>query len=169
MGRRGRFMKELDVMITEAGLDREALVLQTRVLLRAYERLLWQQSAVAMGSEAMSMAATLEEARCGVIVIDRLIDKDHPNPSIGPTRSGNSFVVDLMKQALFMTGCYPERGATYHTILVHSYFDHDLTDEAAAEKLHLERSIYYDRKKEATALFGYSLFAILLPDVRDML
>lgn len=37
------------------------------------------------------------------------------------------------------------------------------TDAAVSEALSVERSTYYDRKKEAIFLFGISLFGFVLP------
>lgn len=37
------------------------------------------------------------------------------------------------------------------------------TDSQVAEALSIERSTYYDRKKEATFLFGISLWGFVIP------
>lgn len=168
MGRHGKIYKDIDHMIKEHGHDTQTLIKNARTTLHAYRQLNWQHSTIIQNNQTHSMTATLEEARCGLIVFDRLEKNSQDHLAQTITRSGNHFAVRIMNQVLAMVGCYPARGALYYDILRQSYFE-GITDDSLMEKHHLERSIYYDRKREATALYGYTLYCIVLPDIQAML
>ncbi|HEM3332422.1 TPA: hypothetical protein U1A56_000183 [Streptococcus suis] len=59
---------------------------------------------------------------------------------------------------------YPEYGEIYHKIIYNYYIsEKKITDEACMRSVSLERTVYYQRKKEAIALVGVIIWGYTLP------
>ena len=59
---------------------------------------------------------------------------------------------------------YPEYGEIYHKIIYNYYIaEKKITDEACMRSVSLERTAYYQRKKEAIALVGVIIWGYTLP------
>jgi len=70
----------------------------------------------------------------------------------------NQTIIKMLESILKSIGDYPENGALYNTILKNYYFDDKRSsDERIYEELGIERTLYYQRKKEAVLLFGLQL------------
>lgn len=62
----------------------------------------------------------------------------------------NRFIYQTLRRAVEMTAGYPFHGPTYFTILDQCYFvEHPHKDADIAAHLHIERSTFYARKREA--------------------
>jgi hypothetical protein len=78
--------------------------------------------------------------------------------------------VELISKALIRVKDYPVYGNMYYEILDKQYISRfPLTEPEISEKLNIERSVFYDRKKEALYLFGICLFGYTLPEVHRLL
>ena len=59
---------------------------------------------------------------------------------------------------------YPEYGEIYHKIIYNYYIsEKKITDEVCMRNVSLERTVYYQRKKEAIALVGVIIWGYTLP------
>ncbi|WP_444658466.1 hypothetical protein ACRQV7_13020 [Caproiciproducens sp. R2] len=77
--------------------------------------------------------------------------------------------VELINKALARVKVYPVYGDMYYQILDKQYISRfPLTEPEISEMLNIERSVFYDRKKEALYLFGICLFGYTLPEVRRL-
>lgn len=77
--------------------------------------------------------------------------------------------IDLIDRALVRMKAYPVYGSIYHEILDKQYISRfPLTEPELSEALRIERSVFYDRKKEALHLFGVCLFGYTLPELRRL-
>lgn len=65
---------------------------------------------------------------------------------------------------------YPDKGALYCEIISKAYLNRfKYRESEMLEVLNMERSTYYDRKKEAILLFGLSLWGTAIPKLKDFL
>lgn len=92
-------------------------------------------------------------------------------PNLAPnetvlTRISHKLLFDTMLDYLRR---YPDNGELYHTIIYRCYFEPECpTDEAIIDALHLERSTYYDRKREAIVLFAFLMFGGFPLPIKDL-
>lgn len=79
------------------------------------------------------------------------------------------WMLELVDSAMLQIREYPCRGDLYFEILSKSYLSRFQYREAEMlECMDLERSTYYDRKKEAVLLFGLSLWGNAIPMMKQM-
>jgi ArpU family phage transcriptional regulator len=72
----------------------------------------------------------------------------------------NKTIIDVLERTIEAIRKYPDYGEMYHAILKAYYFDEKrCSDVAIYEGIHLERTVYYQRKREAVLLFGLQIKA----------
>lgn len=78
-----------------------------------------------------------------------------------------NWLVELVDQAMMKVKDFPYNGNLYFEILSMAYLHtFKYTESDMLEMLHLERSNFYDKKKEAILVFGLSLWNDALPKIR---
>lgn len=78
----------------------------------------------------------------------------------------NRTMLRLFEDALDEIATFPERGEEYREILVKTYMEKSkYTESIILEALKMERSTYYDRKKEAVYAFGLALWGKIIPRI----
>ena len=81
----------------------------------------------------------------------------------------NKWMIDLIDKAMSKVYDYYNNGRLYHEILSKSYLTaFRYTESDLLEILNLERSIFYDRKKEAVMLLGTALWGYAIPVFRGI-
>lgn len=79
-------------------------------------------------------------------------------------------MIDLIDKAMSKVYDYYNNGQLYHEILSKSYLTaFRYTESELLEILNLERSTFYDRKKEAVMLLGIALWGYAIPVFRGIL
>lgn len=74
------------------------------------------------------------------------------------------WMIELVDSAMIKVKDFPYNGGLYFEILSRCYLDKfKYTETELLELLSMERSTYYDRKKEAIYVFGISLWGDALP------
>jgi hypothetical protein len=80
------------------------------------------------------------------------------------------WLVDLIDTAMVRVHEYPDNGKVYFEILSKSYMTAFKYSEAdLLEILSLERSTFYDRKREATMILGVALWGFAIPEIKGTL
>lgn len=80
------------------------------------------------------------------------------------------WIIELVDMAMLKIREYPDKGALYCEIISKAYLNRFKYKESEMlEVLNMERSSYYDRKKEAILLFGLSLWGTAIPKLKDFL
>lgn len=80
------------------------------------------------------------------------------------------WLIELVDDAMGRVRDYPCRGDLYCEILSKCYLSRFKYKEAEMlEIMNMERSTYYDRKKEAVLLFGLSLWGNSIPMLKQLL
>ena len=73
-------------------------------------------------------------------------------------------MLKMCENALKEVGTFPDKGDLYQDILMKVYFDKTTRlEKEMLEILNMERSVYYDRKKEAILAFGLALWGKVIP------
>ncbi len=74
-------------------------------------------------------------------------------------------LIELIEKAVMKVKEYPDNGGVYYSIIDLKYINFfKYSEEEILEELELERSTFYRKKKEATALLGYVLFGFIMPE-----
>ena len=82
----------------------------------------------------------------------------------------NKWMVDLIDMAMGKIYDYPNNGKLYHEILSKSYLTaFRYTERELLELLNMERSTFYDRKREAVMLLGVSLWGYAIPQFKGII
>lgn len=80
----------------------------------------------------------------------------------------SKWIIELLDLSLQCVQDYPLYGETYAELLHLRFMDEIRRSDAdVSELLALERSTYYDRKKEAIMLMGLSLWGFVVPNTLD--
>ena len=80
----------------------------------------------------------------------------------------SKWIIELLDLSLQCVRDYPLYGETYAELLHLRFMDEIRRSDAnVSELLALERSTYYDRKKEAIMLMGLSLWGFVVPNTLD--
>ena len=78
--------------------------------------------------------------------------------------------VDIIDRALLRLKRYPDRGELYYEILTKQFiYRFNSTEKEMLEELNMERSVFYDRKKEAIYIFSVCLFGYAIPEMLEKL
>ncbi len=81
-----------------------------------------------------------------------------------------SNVGQYIDRALLRLKRYPDRGELYYEILTKQFiYRFNSTEKELLEELNIERSVFYDRKREAIYLFSVCLFGYSIPEVLEEL
>lgn len=80
------------------------------------------------------------------------------------------WIVELVESSLIQVNSFPRKGPVYYEILQKMYFTTNVyTESDLLGILKLERSRFYELKKEAFLVFGLALWGTVLPNVSAMI
>ena len=80
------------------------------------------------------------------------------------------WMMELVEQAMVRVKEFPDNGDQYYDILFNFYLSRlKYTESDMLDILNMERSRYYDRKKEAIMVFGIALWGTSIPKMREFL
>lgn len=166
MGRNNtKAVKNITKMYEQLGLAQDDIFHKTKLLLSIYRDVVW---------------ATLSDCNCvneeiyyyGDDLTDALVYLEEFAPDIERSEFErrvcnlfeNKWMIDLIDKAMSKVYDYYNNGQLYHEILSKSYLTaFRYTESELLEILNLERSTFYDRKKEAVMLLGIALWGYAIP------
>ena len=79
------------------------------------------------------------------------------------------WLIELIDNAMLRVHDYPDNGELYFRILSKSYMTvHRYSESELLEAFCLERSTFYERKREATMLLGIALWGFAIPEIKNI-
>ena len=165
-------MQSIEAMCASENMDAVQLQAKSKLLLGSYRRVCW----ATLGSFQLAG----EDNYC-------LCDEDIENAldylySYSPTEARPSFernlkklfdsrwMMELVESAMIQVKEFPGAGEEYFQILSKFYLNkYKYCESELLEELNMERSRYYDRKREATLVFGLALWGTVLPKIKMVL
>ena len=173
MGRNNtQAMTNIRMLCRVQHLDERALYARSKLILSIYRDVCW--SAV---GRANDIESDLMET-CGSALDSALIylETFAPDETRGQFEERvqslfeTRWIVELIESTMVRIRDYPVRGDLYCEILNLCYLNRFKYKETELlEILHIERSSFYDRKKEAVLLFGLSLWGTAIPQLKNFL
>ena len=162
MARKTLMMQELENNLCALAIDPNQMIDATRHLLGLYGRLTWIAElgdSTGYNHDALDSALQLYDNLMGGGKAPELV-----------SHSGAESLCDVMRQVLDIIARYPQNGPQYHYILKSAYFDPaPQPDVILMDNLHLERTTYYSRKREAVTLFATLLHTKYIPQLHQTL
>lgn len=166
MPKPSKTMRSLAARYAELQLDMPSCVKQTKLRLEQYRSLTWLLHSDVDEVIARGEAFSGDAIQVGLFYLADFAPE--------PTRQEFSDTVDslhqrraaleLLELGVHQLQSYQPHGRVYYEILFRQYLTPQaMSEHALSADLHLERSTFYARKREAIALLGLSLFALLSP------
>ena len=165
-------MQTIEAMCASQNIEPEDLFVKAKLLLGSYRRVCWA-----------SLGSCRTENEDGYCICDDNIRQalDYLN-TYPPTENRAFFerklkmlfdsrwMVELVDSAMIQVKEFPDSGERYFEILSKYYLSKfKYCESELLEVLQLERSAYYDRKKEAILAFGLALWGTVLPKIEAIL
>ena len=152
-------------MCEAAGLDGVTVYKKSKMLLKCYRR-------ICFAAKRRANELRAEADFCGSDLQASLMYLNDFAPDVERERFESNVeslfdtyrLIKLVDEAMdFVLGFYT-RGELYHELLSKGYLTHSTYRVSElADILQLEESVFYLRRQEAVLIFGYALWAIVLP------
>ena len=166
MGRKNTIAaKSIQTMYEQLNLNQSDIFSKTKLLLSVYRDVVWITL-----SEASRVSEELvyygEELGSALIYLEGFAP-DTKKQEFERRVSAlfeNKWMVDLIDTAMAKIYVYHNNGRLYHEIISKSYLtEFRYTESDLLDLLNMERSTFYDRKREAILLLGVSLWGYAIP------
>lgn len=166
MGRNNtKAIKSIQRMYEQMNLDSNEILHKTKLLLSVYRDVVWatlrdaegvKEDIYYYGDELTNALAYLEEFASDT-------ERSEFEERVSSLFE-NKWMIDLIDKAMSRVYDYYNNGKLYHEILSKCYLTaFKYTESEILELLNIERSTFYDRKKEAILLLGVSLWGYAIP------
>lgn len=166
MSRRNtKAIKSINRMYEQFNLKSDEIIHKTKLLLSIYRDVVWAtlNESEYISDEVYYFGDDLTNALVYLEEFASDTDKAELEARISALFE-NKWMIDLIDKAMTKVYSYYNNGKLYHEILSKCYLtSFKYTEAELLELLNLERSTYYDRKKEAIMLLGVSLWGYAIP------
>ena len=166
MGRKDTIVaKTIQKMYEQLHLDREDIFYKTKMLLGVYRDVVWitLNRSEGLNEELFYYGDNLNSALVYLEQFAPDIERQEFENRVCSLFE-NKWMIDLIDTAMGKIYDYHHNGKLYHEILSKSYLTaFRYTESELLELLNMERSTFYDRKKEAIMLLGISLWGYTIP------
>jgi hypothetical protein len=158
-------LKKIKLLYNVSGLDYEIYFGKTKLLLEAYRDVCCQAT-----DRAVEFYERLGyESKRLDVALDFLMDyAGDMEKSAFLQRVTSCFrtkwLVEIIDEALVLVRDYPDKGDIYYNLIFDLYASINRYKESdMLEFMDIDRSSYYERKKEAIALIGFYIWGIVVP------
>lgn len=172
MGRKDTLaVKSIWKMYEQLNLNQLDIFSKTKLLLSVYRDVVWitLSESARVNEELVYYGEELDSA----LVYLKLFAPDTEKQEFESRISAlfeNKWMVDLIDTAMAKIYDYHNNGRLYNEIISKSYLTaFRYTESELLDLLNMERSTFYDRKKEAIMLLGVCLWGYAIPHFRGML
>lgn len=171
MGRNNtKAVKNIAKMYEQLGLAQDDIFHKTKLLLSIYRDVVWAtlSSCDCVNEEIYYYGDDLNEALVYLEEFAPDIERSEFESRVCSLFE-NKWMIDLIDKAMSKVYDYHNNGKLYHEILSKSYLTaFRYTESELLEILGIERSTFYDRKKEAIMLLGIALWGYAIPAFRGI-
>lgn len=163
-------LSEIKGLYSNFGLDEEAVWHRTKKLLTIYRKVVWSIKGQANNMVAESVATygrSLEEALSFLYDFAPL-DKKQDFESKVQYMFETKWLIDLIDKSLIHVRSYPDKGDIYYEIIYNVFLgEKRINDTDCMGLINMEKTTYYQRKKEAIYLMGIALWGYAIPEIRQ--
>ena len=172
MRKESRVMKQCALMYKGLNIDRDMVLHKTKLLMKIYRPVVWSASnRVLEVCESAEIYCSKQMEEALEYLANYAPDTEQEKFS-EKVRSlfETQWLISLVDSTMNKIYEYPDNGKIYHEILSKQYLTvYKYTEQEMLEVLNMERSTYYDKKKEAIDLFAICLWGYTIPSMRGLL
>ena len=162
----------LDSQLSALGLDSDAVFHRSKLILKIYRDVVWVLSERVEELQEYAWDLGKQDIDTGLCYLENFapdIDLQDFEEKVCCVVESRMFV-EIIDRALLRLRKYPDRGELYYEILTKQFiYRFNSTEKEMLEELNMERSVFYDRKKEAIYIFSVCLFGYAIPEVSEKL
>ena len=154
--------------LTALGLNSDAAFHRSKLILKIYRDVVWVLSERAEELQETAWIMGEQDIESGLCYLENFA----PDIELQAFEEKvcclvqNQMLVNIIDRALLRLKRYPDRGELYYEILTKQFiYRFNSTEKELLEELNIERSVFYDRKREAIYLFSVCLFGYSIPEV----
>ena len=166
MGRKDTLAaKSIRKMYEQLNLNQSDIFSKTKLLLSVYRDVVWitLSESARVNEELVYYGEELDSALVYLELFAPDTEKQEFESRISALFE-NKWMVDLIDTAMAKIYDYHNNGRLYHEIISKSYLTaFRYTESELLDLLNMERSTFYDRKREAILLLGGSLWGYAIP------
>ena len=147
--------------LTALGLNSDAAFHRSKLILKIYRDVVWVLSERAEELQETAWIMGEQDIESGLCYLENFA----PDIELQAFEEKvcclvqNQMLVNIIDRALLRLKRYPDRGELYYEILTKQFiYRFNSTEKELLEELNIERSVFYDRKREAIYLFSVCLF-----------
>lgn len=171
MRKTSRVMKQCALMYKGLNINKAMVLHKTKLLLKIYRSVVWSTSNRALEvceTAEMYCSRTMEEALEYLANYAPDIEQEMFSEKVRSLFE-TQWLIALIDHAMNKIYEYPDNGVLYHEILSKQYLTiYKYSEKEMLEVLNIERSTYYDKKKEAIELLGICLWGYTIPSLRGI-
>ncbi len=171
MRKESKVMKQCALMYKGLNIERTTDLHKTKLLLKIYRPVVWSTS-----NRAYQICESAE-CYCGKNLERALEYLANFAPETEQNRFSENvrslfethWLISLIDSTMNKIYEYPDNGKMYHEILSKQYLTvSKYSEQEMLELLNMERSTYYDKKREAIDLFAICLWGYTIPSMRGI-
>ena len=152
-------------------IDEKRLYEKTKLVLSKYRNICWQTRADTDETLADLCVCASSDIDGALIYLETFAPEREKD--IFESKIMNLFdrrwMIDIVDTAMIKTKEFPYGGDTFFEIISKCYLTRwKYTEKDMLEILNMDRSRFYDKKKEAVMIFGISLFGTAIPRYRKL-
>ena len=170
MRREARAMQNIKRICAELSLCHEDVLHKSSLVMKVYRDVVWMTTRRAYSvKEEAATYAHKQELDVALAYLTEFAPNERKQDFEAKVSSlfETKWMIDLINTAMSRVYEYPDNGKLYFEILSKSYMSNFKYSELdLLEILSLERSTFYDRKREATLLLGVALWGFAIPEVK---
>lgn len=172
MRKKSKIINNTEIILKSMGLNPDEVIHKTKTLLSIYRENLWTTKIKA--NELCEYAENSFGEKEEDAIIYLLNFATNKQRECFEYKVNNLFetkwLVELIDAAMTKIYDYPINGKLYHEILFKQYLSFIMYSETEMlEIINVERSTYYDRKKEAIQVFAITLWGYVVPYFKGIL
>lgn len=172
MRKESAIIRKCSAQLTALGLDNEAVFHKSKLILKIYRDVVWSLSERAEELQRYACEIGGQDLGVGLSFLENFapdIDQRAFEEKVCCVVQ-NKMLVDAVNRSLLRLKRYPLRGELYYEILTKQYvYRYNGTEKELLDELNMERSVFYDRKREAVHLFSICLFGYAIPEIMSEL
>ena len=154
------------------GMDSSAVFHRSKLILKIYRDVVWVLNERTEELHEYAREMGNRDMEAGLCYLENFapdIDLQDFEEKVCCVVESRMFV-EIIDRALLRLRKYPDRGELYYEILTKQFiYRFNSTEKEMLEELNMERSVFYDRKKEAIYIFSVCLFGYAIPEVSEKL
>ena len=158
--------------LSALGLDSNAVFHRSKLILKIYRDVVWVLSERVEELQEYAWDLGKQDIDTGLCYLENFapdIDLQDFEEKVCCVVESRMFV-EIIDRALLRLRKYPDRGELYYEILTKQFiYRFNSSEKEMLEELNMERSVFYDRKKEAIYIFSVCLFGYAIPEVSEKL